>query len=119
MESSKQDGSDSRPCSATRLRRPHYPTVHPRLGFQFGDLCSNDAGGRPSYWVDFKRRVVRSRPLTERSQLLESFADQAVIAIENMQLLKPTQRTANFGVAGSADGNLGSVEGHLKLARRA
>ena len=50
-----------------------------------------------------------------------TFADQAVIAIENVRLFEAEQQRTRetFGVAGAADGNLGGAERHLKLTGRA
>ena len=56
-----------------------------------------------------------------QEQLLKTFADQAVIAIDNVRLFEAEQaRTRDLSeVAGAADRDVGGAEGHLKLTRRA
>ena len=67
--------------------------------------------------------VTRSavRPFTEKQiELIETFADQAVIAIENARLFEAEQeRTRELSrIAGAADGNVGGASGYQRLSRR-
>jgi two-component system NtrC family sensor kinase len=55
------------------------------------------------------------RPFTEKQiKLVETFADQAVIAIENARLFEAEQqRTRDERLAGAADRNVGGAAGYL------
>ena len=84
--------------------------------------CSAPARRKSLIGVIVVLRVTTVRPFTDKQiELVTTFADQAVIAIENVRLFDEVQaRTRELSaVAGAADGNLGGVASHLELAGRA
>ena len=75
--------------------------------------------GAPIGVIALTRSVVR--PFTDKQiELLTTFADQAVIAIENVRLFDEVQaRTRELAeIAGAADRDIRSATGYFKLAGR-
>ena len=76
--------------------------------------------GSPIGVILVSRRTVR--PFDNKHiELVTSFADQAVIAIENVRLFDEVQaRTRELSeIAGAANGDIGGAAGHQFVARRA
>ena len=108
------------PHSATSLADPDTLRRRPQ-----------NSAARTIAWrsIAARRRVIGAivsvahevKPFTEQQiELLETFADQAVIAIENVRLFEEVQaRTRELSrIAGAADGDVGSAERHQPVGRR-
>ena len=91
------------------------------LSDQGSDVAAPMREGSPIGVFGLARLAVR--PFTEKQiELLTTFADQAVIAIENARLFDEVQartRDLTESRTGAADRDLAGVAGHLQFAGRA